>query len=196
MDWKNHGGTYWVCFVHIELLEPPKEKCMMKKNVIIVGSQVRIKPDVQTPRYKWGLVTRDSVGVVTAIKGEDVTVRFQQQSNWVGCLDEIELVPSKDYSGNGENSASMDGDIIDDWSRCLKSLTVSSNESHARHLLDKSTNYWQSSSQGKHWIRLEMHDNILVHSLSIVVSPSDCSHMPSLVVTRVGDSINSLKEFR
>lgn len=76
-------------------------------------------------------------------------------------------------------------------------MTVSSNESMAKHLLDKTQNYWQSSSsQGKHWIRLEMHENVLINMIAITVNPSDCSHMPSLVVVRVGDSVETLKDFR
>lgn len=72
---------------------------------------------------------------------------------------------------------------------------MSSNESMAKHLLDKSQNYWQSSSsQGKHWIRLEMHENVLINMIALTVNPSDCSHMPSLVVVRVGDSVETLKD--
>lgn len=67
----------------------------------------------------------------------------------------------------------------------------------AKHLLDKTANCWQSSSGGlsKNWIRLEMHENVLVHLLAITVSPADRSHMPSLVVVRVGDSVDTLKDF-
>lgn len=76
-------------------------------------------------------------------------------------------------------------------------MTVSSNEAMAKHLLDKTTNYWQSSSGGiaKNWIRLEMHENVLVHLITLNVSPADRSHMPSLVVVRVGDSVDTLKDF-
>lgn len=85
---------------------------------------------------------------------------------------------------------------FDIFFRCIRSLTVSSNEVMAKHLLDKSPNYWQSSGGiGKNWIRLEMHENVLVYSLAITVSPADRSHMPSLVVVRVGDSVDTLKDF-
>lgn len=81
--------------------------------------------------------------------------------------------------------------------RCIRSLTVSSNETMAKYLLDKTPNCWQSASnQGKHWIRLELHENVLINMLAITVNPSDCSHMPSLVVVRVGDSVETLKDFR
>ncbi|XP_055844671.1 probable E3 ubiquitin-protein ligase HERC2 isoform X2 [Episyrphus balteatus] len=199
VDWQMHGDTYWVCFVHIELLEMPKEKpTAFDRGVIVVGSQVRIR---STPRYKWGYITRGAIGTVSSVNGKDVTVDFPQQSNWTGNLNEIELVnAARDGHMNSGSSAVLHGpptDLIEDWSRCIRSLTVSSNESLAKHLLDKSSNCWQSSSstQGKHWIRIEMHENVLIHSLSIVVNPADCSHMPSLIVTRVGDSIPNLKEY-
>lgn len=194
-----HGDTYWVCFVHIELLEMAKEKSTpFDRGIIVVGSQVRIR---STPRYKWGYITRGAIGTVASISGKDVTVDFPQQPNWTGNLNEIELVNiARDGHMNSGSSGILHGpptDLIEDWSRCIRSLTVSSNESMAKHLLDRSPNYWQSSSssQGKHWIRIEMHENVLIHSLSIVVNPADCSHMPSLIVTRVGDSIPNLKEY-
>ena len=31
----------------------------------MVGDRVRVKPTVTTPKYKWGSVSRDSIGVVT-----------------------------------------------------------------------------------------------------------------------------------
>lgn len=42
---------------------------------------------------------------------------------------------------------------------------------------------------------MEMHDNVLIHMLAITVNPGDCSHMPSLIVVRVGDSVGTLKDF-
>ena len=30
-----------------------------------VGDHVRVKPSITTPKYKWGSVTRDSIGTVT-----------------------------------------------------------------------------------------------------------------------------------
>lgn len=74
VDWQQKGGTYWVRYIHVELLGfcgataasgdvsaadslPPYE--------IRVGDRVRVKPSVTTPKYKWGSVTHRSVGVVT-----------------------------------------------------------------------------------------------------------------------------------
>ena len=56
---------------------------------------MRVKPSVTTPKYKWGSVSHQSVGVVTEISGRtDVRVDFPQQNKWVGLLSEMELVPS------------------------------------------------------------------------------------------------------
>lgn len=40
-----------------------------------------------------------------------------------------------------------------------------------------------------------MHENVLIHSLAIIVNGADCSHMPSLIVVRVGDSVDTLKDY-
>ena len=41
-------------------VEPVQELTSVK-----VGDHVRVKPTVTTPKYKWGSVTRDSIGIVT-----------------------------------------------------------------------------------------------------------------------------------
>lgn len=217
VDWKIYGTVYWMRFVHIELLEPPSSMtndqliACSASNVeptIMIGSYVRIRQNISTPRYKWGSVAPESIGVVTAInENGDVSVDFPQQFNWSSHISEIELVcqgnpesDTNDYYQIGSQDAQSDCDLIEDWSRIIRSLCVSSNESTAKHLLDRSSNYWQSSStqstsSGKHWIRIEMHENVLIHSLAITVNGADCSHMPSLVVVRTGDTIDSLKDY-
>lgn len=208
VDWKMYGTVYWMRFVHIELLEPSsitndQMASCSSSNVeptIMIGSFVRIQQNVSTPRYKWGSVAPNSIGVVTAInENGDVSVDFPQQFNWSSHISEIELVCQGNPDANDYYDV-QEGDLIEDWSRIIRSLCVSSNESCARHLLDRSSNYWQSSStqntsSGKHWIRIEMHENVLVHSLCITVNGADCSHMPSLIVVRTGDTIDSLKDY-
>lgn len=122
VDWQRHGATYWMCFIHIELLEPPaKEDCAdAEAQVIAVGSHVRIKANVSMPCYKWGSVVRGSIGVVTAINDRDVTVDFPQQFSWTGQLCEMELVwqgnpASLQLHNNGAGGHT--GDLIEDWSR-------------------------------------------------------------------------------
>lgn len=195
VDWQEHDRPYWMCFVHLELLEAPANDSSNSLQCIGLGSQVRLKSASHTPKHR---ISKSSIGIVNAVSGAEVTVEFPQQNNWVGQLSDLELVTTSNlnhYYGN--NGSNVVYDIIDDWSCIIKTLTVSSNESSAKNLLEKSpTSFWQSSSiQGKHWMRLELHENVLIQSLSIMVDPDDCSHMPSLVVVKVGDSIGLLKDF-
>lgn len=216
VDWRMYGTVYWMRFVHIELLEMASNanevlshqsaSTTAADQTITVGSHVRIRPNVSTPRYKWGSVSSNSIGVVAAInRNGNVRVDFPQQFNWTGHISEMELVcqgnPDATEYQSASHESQSEGDLIEDWSRVIRSLSVSSNESSAKHLLDRSSNYWQScstqsgSSSGKHWIRLEMHENVLIHSLAIAVNGADCSHMPSLIVVRVGDSVDTLKDY-
>ena len=48
----------------------------------------------------------------------------------------------------------------------------------------------------QHWIRLELHPDLLIQRLSMTVDPSDSSYMPSVVVISAGDSMQSLKEIK
>ncbi|XP_037554244.1 E3 ubiquitin-protein ligase HERC2 [Nematolebias whitei] len=92
---------------------------------------------------------------------------------------------------------SQRGMLIDDWSRAVKGLNVSSSVNQASRLIDCSDQCWQSSgSQGKHWIRLELFPDVLVHRLKMAVDPSDSSYMPSLVVVSGGSSLNNLIELK
>lgn len=214
VDWRMYGTVYWMRFVHIELLEPASNSneaishCPSTSagadQTITVGSHVRIRQNVSTPRYKWGSVSSNSIGVVTAVnRNGNIRVDFPQQFNWTGHISEMELVcqGNPDATEYQSHETQSEGDVIEDWSRVIRSLSVSSNESAAKHLLDRSSNYWQScstqssSTSGKHWIRLEMHENVLIHSLAITVNGADCSHMPSLIVVRVGDSVETLKDY-
>lgn len=213
VDWQIHGTTYWMRFMHVELLEPPNVKeepnadaiAAAAASEITIGSHVRIRPTVVVPCYNWGSVIHGSIGVLTEIEDQDVTVDFPQQFSWKGQLSEIELVcqvnpDSQQHTAGSGQQPHCGGDIVEDWSRCIRSLTVSSNEASAKYLLDKSPNFWYSlngsgSAQGRHWIRLEMHENVLVHSLAMAVSSADFSHMPALVVIRAGDSAETLKDF-
>ncbi len=75
------------------------------------------------------------------------------------------------------------GGLVEEWTSCVKSLTVSSRESWAYRLTDASASYWQSCGpQGKHWIRLEMQPDVAIQSLKMIVDPADSTYMPSLLV--------------
>ncbi len=72
----------------------------------------------------------------------------------------------------GALGGSTDGDsgLVEEWSKCVRSMGVSSRENWAYKLTDGTSSYWQScGSQGKHWIRLEMQPDILLHTLRIQV---------------------------
>ncbi|XP_030381589.1 probable E3 ubiquitin-protein ligase HERC2 [Scaptodrosophila lebanonensis] len=206
VDWRNHGSTYWVCFVHIELVEFSHDQqatTQPRPPHIGVGARVRLRPSC---RFIWSMHMRigRSTGYVTAVKGKEVTVDFLEMPGWQGHINDVELVSVPAFTSAmtsdtqlPQSSQPMPNDLIDDWSRCIRALSVSSNEAAAKHLLDGSVQVWQSSSSGqcKHWIRLEMHDHVLVHRLTLRVSPEDHSHMPSLVEVRVGECVDSLKEY-
>ncbi|KAK8398901.1 hypothetical protein O3P69_004178 [Scylla paramamosain] len=95
VDWHRKGGTYWVRYIHIELLDqsPPP---LASNGPIRVGDKVRVKSSVVTPKYKWGSVNHRNIGVVTSVStnGQDLIVDFPQQPNWQGLVSEMEVVPS------------------------------------------------------------------------------------------------------
>ncbi|XP_055695916.1 probable E3 ubiquitin-protein ligase HERC2 [Lutzomyia longipalpis] len=204
VDWMMHGNTYWMCFLHLELMVPPPPREIPTPaqvtpsalQQITVGMHVSLKKSITVSfaKGKTRVLPKGTVGTVWTISGQEVSVEFPGNLQWTGLMSDFEITQAEPsrlhlFDCNEE-------ELTDDWSKCIKSLTVSSNETTAKHLLDKSPNCWQSigSQGGKHWIRLEMHDKMLVHSLSITVSSADNSHMPSLVVVRVGDTIAGLKE--
>lgn len=92
--WQRKGNTYWVRFIHIELLGHPP--ALPGPTALKVGDKVRVKASVTMPKYKWGSVNHQSVGLVTEIHngGKDVSIDFPQQSSWTGCVSEMERVPS------------------------------------------------------------------------------------------------------
>ncbi|XP_038616113.1 E3 ubiquitin-protein ligase HERC2 [Tachyglossus aculeatus] len=255
-DWQQKGGTYWVRYIHVELIGFPPQS---SPSHIKIGDKVRVKTSVTTPKYKWGSVTHRSVGAVKAFSanGKDVIVDFPQQSHWTGLLSEMELVPSihpgvtcdgcQMFPINGprfkcrncddfdfcetcfktrkhntrhtfgrinepgqsvvscgrsgkqlkRGHSSQPGMLLDNWSRIVKNLSVSSSVNQASRLIDGTEPCWQSSgSQGKHWIRLEIFPDVLVHRLKMIVDPADSSYMPSLIVVSGGNSLNNLIELK
>ncbi|XP_033632375.1 E3 ubiquitin-protein ligase HERC2-like [Asterias rubens] len=255
-EWQIKTGTYWVRYIHVELLGFTPQ-CAPGSN-IKVGDRVRVKVNVSSPKYKWGSVTHQSVGTVTGFNanGKDVTVNFPQQPHWTGLVSEMELVPSthinvtcdgcqttpingprfkckscEDFDfcetcfrtrrnhrhpfvrisepgsapvnvgrpGRGRRrTGPVAGALIEEWSRCVRNIEVSSKEGHISRLVDgNQSTCWQSSgSQGKHFIRLAMQPNILVHRLRMTVDPNDSSYQPSLVIVSGGNGASDLRELK
>lgn len=65
-EWQIKGGTYWVRYIHVELLGFTPQ-CAPDSN-IKVGDRVRVRRTVVSPKYKWGSVTHQSIGTVTGEK--------------------------------------------------------------------------------------------------------------------------------
>ncbi|XP_062858606.1 E3 ubiquitin/ISG15 ligase TRIM25-like [Trichomycterus rosablanca] len=70
------------------------------KTDIRIGDRVRVKPSVGTPKHKWGKVTRQSVGVVKTLNGEEINVDFPEQSGWHGFVSEMEFVSEQELLGS------------------------------------------------------------------------------------------------
>ncbi|KAK9875133.1 hypothetical protein WA026_005926 [Henosepilachna vigintioctopunctata] len=73
VNWQHRLGTYWVRFIHVELLGfPPSFRLLLPSKLAT------------------------NVGIVTAISpnGHDLTVDFPKQPNWTGLISEMEIVPS------------------------------------------------------------------------------------------------------
>lgn len=59
-----------------------------------VGDQVRVKPSVASPRYGWGEVKHEDVGLVSQIRKDLIKVDFEKQKSWSADPDELELLDS------------------------------------------------------------------------------------------------------
>ena len=64
VDWQHKGSSYWVRFIHIELLG--FQPSTPAPHPIKVGDRVKVKASVKNPKYKWGSVNHNSIGVVTS----------------------------------------------------------------------------------------------------------------------------------
>lgn len=84
---------------------------------------------------------------------------------------------------------------VTEWAQCVRSLTTSSRQGMAHHMLETSSSFWEScGTRDNHWIRIEMQPDVLVKSLQMVVDPLDCSYMPSLVTVYGGEAFNCSSE--
>lgn len=61
---------------------------------ILVGARVKLKPSIVRPIYGWGsCITHSSIGIVAAIDGEEVWVKFKGHEDWHAKLFELKAVP-------------------------------------------------------------------------------------------------------
>ncbi|KAJ8297784.1 hypothetical protein KUTeg_024315 [Tegillarca granosa] len=218
-DWQRKGGTYWVRYIHVELLG-------------YMGTVSAVNPNgrdliVDFPQQAHWTGVIDEMEVVPSTH-PGVSCDECQVYPIVGHRFKCRVCENVDFCENcfrtskhrhsfnriaepgsdpvpvgkpGKQRKKMtytsNGSLIDDWHTCVKNLTVSSKENTAHRLIDGNSGFWQSSgSQGKHWIRLEMQPDIVIHRLYMRIEPSDSSYMPSLVVISAGDTLSSMKEIR
>ncbi|PKU46171.1 e3 ubiquitin-protein ligase herc2 [Limosa lapponica baueri] len=213
-DWQQKGGTYWVRYIHVELLAFSANG----KDVIVdfpqqshwtgLLSEMELVPSIHPgvtcdgcqmfpingPRFKCRNCD-DFDFCETCFK-----TRKHNTRHTFGRINEPGQSPV--FCGRSgkqlkRRHSSQRGMLLDDWSRIVKNLNVSSSVNQASRLIDGSEQCWQSSgSQGKHWIRLEIFPDVLVHRLKMIVDPADSSYMPSLVVVSGGNSLNNLIELK
>ncbi len=62
----------------------------LTRKTIIVGDRVRVKKCVTSPRYGWGEVCHESIGVMKRTDGGEGEVDFPEQSGWNCLLTELE----------------------------------------------------------------------------------------------------------
>ncbi|XP_014678095.1 PREDICTED: E3 ubiquitin-protein ligase HERC2-like [Priapulus caudatus] len=192
VDWQRKGSTYWVRYIHIELLGylPPSSVASIR-----VGDRVRVKTSVATPKYRWGAITHRSIGTIRAFSanGQDVTVEFQQQAIWTGLVSELELVPSSHPGATCCHMYPISGPLFsckacDDFKYCENCFRTRRDHRHPfNRILEPAP---------QHWIRLEMQPDVLIYRLKMHVLASDASYAPAQVVVSAGDSISLMKEQR
>ncbi|TNM87599.1 hypothetical protein fugu_005820 [Takifugu bimaculatus] len=171
-DWQQKGGTYWVRYIHIELLVP------MERTVIVdfpqqshwtgLLSEMELVPSIHPGVRCDGCQMFPINGARFKCRNCDdfdfcencFKTRKHNTRHSFGRINEPGQ--SSAFCGRSgkqlkKHHSSQRGMLIDEWSRAVKSLNVSSSIHQASRLIDCSDQCWQSSgSQGKHWIRLEL----------------------------------------
>uniref|UniRef100_A0A1I8FJK4 CUB domain-containing protein n=1 Tax=Macrostomum lignano TaxID=282301 RepID=A0A1I8FJK4_9PLAT len=88
------------------------------------------------------------------------------------------------------------------WGYCVKQVTVSSRGDLVRRMLGDSRaagggGCWRSAAKtsgARHWIRLEMNEEIVIDRLSIKLDLADSLYLPKLVIVSLGDLTKGFKE--
>ncbi|CAI8025927.1 E3 ubiquitin-protein ligase HERC2, partial [Geodia barretti] len=142
--WQGKGVPYWVRFANVEILgnahSPTAPSEPFKP-----GDKVRVKRSVHTPKYKWGSISHQSVGVVQTLNrnGIDVTVNFPEQANWTGVISEMELVPGSHprHSCSGCKISPIDGpryhcQVCSDFDFCQSCFDKGQSHNHVFERID------------------------------------------------------------
>jgi E3 ubiquitin-protein ligase HERC2 len=142
--WQGKGMPYWVRFANVEILgnahSPTAPSAPFKP-----GDKVRVKRSVHTPKYKWGSISHQSVGVVQTLNrnGIDVTVNFPEQANWTGVISEMELVPGSHprHSCSGCKMSPIDGpryhcQVCSDFDFCQSCFDKGQSHNHVFERID------------------------------------------------------------
>lgn len=75
-----------------------------------IGDKVRVRKNVEEPKYKWGSVSPGDIGVVVKIDSEgDLKVDFPAQSDWDAYPPEMELAVNKKYKAGQKVLINSDG---------------------------------------------------------------------------------------
>ncbi|CAG2248479.1 HERC2 [Mytilus edulis] len=77
-------------FVNSSTIE--RDHSVKPSTTIKVGDRVRVKPSVEKPKHGWGNESHQSIGIVTSIQGQDLSLNFPENIGWKGTLTEMELV--------------------------------------------------------------------------------------------------------
>ncbi|KAJ8985747.1 hypothetical protein NQ317_014400 [Molorchus minor] len=91
VNWQHKVSTYWVRFIHVELLGFPPS--LPTPSTIKIGDKVRVKSTIATPSVQMGLCDSRQCRAISP-NGHDLTVDFTKQQNWTGLISEMEIVPS------------------------------------------------------------------------------------------------------
>ncbi|KAK2709534.1 hypothetical protein QYM36_013262, partial [Artemia franciscana] len=194
--WQRKGGTYWVRYIHLEILgsggSRREQRAQRNERASLAGqrenSELSIEERVQVlpSSDQW-----ESLSSSALVTGEGVVDASAVTKKLVRKPGFIHRRPDRNRAKIRQQSTGL----ITDWTVCVKNLTVSSREAWANRLIDGTSSFWQSCGvQGKHWIRLEMNADILISSLKLHVDQADSSYTPSLIVVFAGESLGTLKE--
>ncbi|KAF4520878.1 hypothetical protein B566_EDAN007059 [Ephemera danica] len=184
VEWQDGGAVHWIDCTYVDLLS---SRVHQSETPLQKGDRVRVRPNIATPSYGWGFVSRSCVGVVASINHgftpiPYVKVDFPQQFGWTGLPEELEVVCNRhvgiECAGCGISP------IIGARFRCKTCTSFNYCEDCFYSLGHRRTYFGPKS--------LCEGTELLI--LTLVVDPEDGKLMPSLVVVNGGDSFSSMRE--